>query len=60
MRVRFGIRLHWEEYEWRKVLSWNQMELEERGLVSGGWDGMEKCDKESEKFFIFNFLKKFL
>ena len=52
MRKELGIRLHWEEWEWRNELSQNQMELGEMGLVSGG---IEMRDNERGK--IFNFFK---
>ena len=52
MRKELGIRLHWEEWEWRKVLSQDQMELGDRSL---GDNGIEIYDNGSEKFL--NFLK---
>ena len=48
MRVRLGIRLHWEEWEWRNELSQTQMELGEMGLVSGG---IEMRDNERGKIW---------
>lgn len=48
MRKELGIRLHWEEWEQRNELSQNQMELGERGLVSGG---IEMRDNERGKIW---------